>query len=211
MRTLFLNPNADPAITRVFRFGIAAAIDGREDYAVRLNAGAPRIIDSLADNELAARLMVRQLPVIGRDFDQMVVMSSLDTGFDVLRAASPIPVHGFTRSVLAWQGRRQAKLNPVFFGAELAPAYQGLFEASGWAGLVAQTRILPLSPLQACAAPETALDAAAEICRELQSVNDCPCFIVGAVGITLSEALAHRGYNVLQPIPAMLGALDLAS
>ena len=209
MRTLFLNPNSSEAITNILRRQIAAQGLPLADYDVRQLDGAPRIIGSAADNALAQTLLEERFKTLTGGFQRLVMMSSLDTGFEVAHRLGGIEVHGFTRSVLAHYGRLGQHLQAITFDASMTSLYRALFESGAHAGVVKSITALPLAPGDVAGAREAALAALRNLCRKLMQASAVPIFIVGAVGLELGEVLRQEGFGqVIDPVADLVARLQ---
>ena len=209
MRTLFLNPNSSEAITNILRRQIAAQGLPLADYDVRQLDGAPRIIGSAADNALAQVLLEERFTTLTNGFQRLVMMSSLDTGFEAACRLGGIEVHGFTRSVLAQHRRLGQQLQAITFDASMTSLYRALFESGAHKGVVQSITALPLAPGDVAGAREAALAALRTLCRQLMQASPVPVFIVGAVGLELGEVLRQEGFGqVIDPVADLVAHLQ---
>ena len=209
MRTLFLNPNSSDAITETLRHQIAAQGLRSADYDVRQLDGAPRIIGSARDNALAQALLEERFKALTSGFTRLVMMSSLDTGFEAAHRLGGIEVHGFTRSVLARHRRLGQYLQAITFDASMTSLYRALFEAREQDGVVQSITVLPLAPGDVAHARQAVLDALRKLCRQLTQASAAPIFIVGAVGLELGEVLRQEGFGqVIDPVADLVAHLQ---
>lgn len=209
MKTLFLNPNSSEAITNILRHQIAAQGLPLADYDVRQLDGAPRIIGSAADNALAEALLEERFRTLTSGFQRLVMMSSLDTGFEAAQRLGGIEVHGFTRSVLAQHRRLGQQLQAMTFDASMTPLYSALFDSGAHKGVVQSITALPLAPGDVAGAKEAALAALRTLCRQLVQASPSPVFIVGAVGLELGEVLRQEGFGqVIDPVADLVAYLQ---
>lgn len=208
LKTLFLNPNSSGEITDLFRCLIAARIAPDAAYEVAMLDGAPRVIASEADNAYACALLLeRAAGWLGR-YERIVLMSSLDTGFDALQDRTGLEVRGFTRSVLSWHKSRGRSVHAVTFDASMTPLYEHLFTSGTHAGVVQGVSTLPISPADVAGSRDHVLAALRAMCCKLKQTSAAPLFIVGAVGLQFSEILRHEeGMCIIDPIADMLAQL----
>ena len=171
MRTLFLNPNSSEAITQTLRRQISAHGLSPADYDVQQLDGAPRIIGSARDNALAQTLLEERFKALTSGFGRLVMMSSLDTGFEAARRLGGIEVHGFTRSVLARHRSLRQHLQAITFDASMTPLYRTLFESREQEGVVQSIAVLPLAPGDVASAREAVLDALRKLCQQLAQAS----------------------------------------
>lgn len=212
MRTLFLNPNSSAAVTSRLRALIARDGGPAFEWEVRCMADAPELIASEQDNLRAEALLQRELPAIAGAPGRLVLMSSLDSGYEAARRAMGERVCGFTRGVLAWHARSGRRLQVLTFGPGMAPLYRRLFQDSGHAAVVESHSVLDLGPSAALASSAATLDALRRSCGELASRSDAPVFVVGAAGLQLSLQLRDEGFtNLVDPVADLLQYLQQAS
>ncbi len=209
MRTLFLNPNSSEAITETLRRQISAHGLSPADYDVQQLDGAPRIIGSARDNALAQTLLEKRFKALTSGFGRLVMMSSLDTGFEAARRLGGIEVHGFTRSVLARHRGLVQQLQAITFDASMTSLYRALFEAREQEGVVQSITVLPLAPGDVARVREAVLDALRKLCGQLAESSAAPIFIVGAVGLELGEVLRQEGFGqVIDPVADLIAQLQ---
>lgn len=211
MRTLFLNPNSSNRITAVFRQHIDARVKQKVDYQVKLVDGAPPIIASADDNARASHLLQERFEDLSIGFSRVVLMSSLDTGFDCLHGTTEIEVCGFTRSVLAWHRSRGQRLQAITFDDSMTPLYQRLFAADGNDGVVHSITAVEISPLDVAGSQKAALLLLQSLCQRLARTSTDPIFIVGAVGLELAECLRSEHRQVIDPVDDMLAYLGISA
>lgn len=209
MKTLFLNPNSNDAITRTLQRQIAAQGLSPASFEVRQLAGAPKIIGSLQDNMKAQRMFKEEYKQLTPGFTRLVMMSSLDTGFDVAREVGEIEVYGFTRSVLAWHRSQAQQLQAITFDPSMTSLYQALFATKENQGVVGHISTLPLAPGEVESAWDAVLNSLRRVCRRLTDASSAPIFIVGAVGLELGETLRQEGFHqVIDPVANLIAHLQ---
>jgi Asp/Glu/hydantoin racemase len=208
MRTLFLNPNSSDSITAMLsrRIGNGGWTAGR--WAVKKTEGAPEIIGSLRQNLDAEAAVAHQLAGLSDGFDRVVMMSSLDTGYEVARQRFGDAAFGFTRSVLAHQRRLGHRLQVVTFDRGMTDLYKEVFEASGQSEIVHAWTVLDLNPAEVAARPEAAINALQDACSQRTAASDQHLFIVGIVGIELAAQLHRSGVpGIVDPLADLLSWL----
>ena len=209
MKTLFLNPNSNNAITKTFQRQIDAQGLPPASYEVRQLAGAPKIIGSLQDNMKAQRILKKNYKQLTQGFTRLVMMSSLDTGFDAARDVGEIEVYGFTRSVLTWHRSQAQQLQAITFDPSMTSLYQALFAIKETQGVVVHISTLPLAPGEVESAWDAVLKSLRQECRQLSDTSSVPIFIVGAVGLELGEALRQEGFHqVIDPVANLIAHLQ---
>jgi Asp/Glu/hydantoin racemase len=208
VKTLFLNPNSSHAITETLKRQIASHSCLPSDYEVRQLDGAPLIIGSMNDNEQAQALLEKHFRELTTGLQRLVIMSSLDTGFEAARRLGGIEVHGFTRSVLAWSRLRSQQLQAITFDPSMTHLYRALFGAKETEGIVKHINVLPLAPADVGQAREAVLGALRGMCAKLSDSCSSPIFIVGAVGLEFGQLLRQEGFRqVIDPIADLMAFL----
>lgn len=209
MTTLFLNPNSNEAITRTLLRQISAQGLDPARYEVRRLKGAPKIIGSAQDDALAVAQLENHFQSLTSGFSRLVMMSSLDTGFEAARRLGGIEVHGFTRSVLAQHRRLGQRLQAITFDTSMTSLYEALFKAKEHEGVVKSITVLPLAPDDVMRGRQAVLDFLRTVCRELAGASPAPIFIVGAVGLELGELLRQEGLTqVIDPVADLVKYLQ---
>lgn len=209
MKTLFLNPNSNEAITKTLRRQIAEHGWLPGSYDVRCLAGAPQIIGSLHDEFKSEGLLEEHYEELTHGFTRLVMMSSLDTGFETARRLGGIDVHGFTRSVIAWHRSQAQQLQVITFDPSMTPLYQALFSIEENKNVVLNTTVVAFAPAAVADAGGAVLDLLRRICRQLTDASSAPIFIVGAVGLNLGEALRQEGFKqVIDPVANLVACLQ---
>ena len=208
MRTLFLNPNSSDGITGTLRRHIARCGWPASEWEVAKVQGAPRIIGSAEENDQAVKALDLSLGALCAGFDRVVMMSSVDTGYDVARRHLGDAAFGFTRSVLARHRKLGRKLQVITFDKDMTALYERAFDATGHASVVGNWRVVDLMPAAVAAGPDAALAAVRERCRELADASTDGIFVVGAVGLELADTLREEGMqSVIDPVSDLLAFL----
>lgn len=207
MKTLFLNPNGSDAVTAQLRDAIRRAGGLRQQWEVRKLAGAPEIIASADDNARATALLQRSLPALAQEFGRLVLMSSLDTGYELAAQLAPGRAFGFTRGVLALHRRRGSALQAVTFGAGMRGLYAELFAQEE--GAVKRHDVFDAGPhALAGSGASDSEGALASLCDRLHARSGAPVFLVGAVLLPLADRLraAQRPW-IIDPVADLLAFL----
>lgn len=208
MRTLFLNPNSSEAITETLMRQISAQGLNPASYEVRQLEGAPTIIGSAQENAMAVALLEEQFKTLTSGFARLVMMSSLDTGFEAARRLGSIEVHGFTRSVLARHRCLRQRLQTITFDTSMSSLYRALFQAKEHLGVVQSISVVPLAPGDVMQGRNAVLEPLRKTCQKLAKSCPAPIFIVGAVGLELGEVLRREGVaQVIDPISDLVAHL----
>lgn len=212
MRTLFLNPNSSDRITATLRRHIERCGGPCGRWDVAQVEGAPRIIGSAQENEQAAKALDRSLPALCAGFDRVVMMSSVDTGYDMARRHMGDAAFGFTRSVLARHRRLGRKLQVITFDKDMTQLYERAFDATGHASVVGRWRVLDdLTPASVAAHPDAAIAAVRQLGRALAASSPDGIFVVGAVGLELAATLRDEGlHSLIDPVSDLLAWLGAA-
>uniref|UniRef100_UPI00104A5769 aspartate/glutamate racemase family protein n=1 Tax=Variovorax sp. BK018 TaxID=3450241 RepID=UPI00104A5769 len=211
MRTLFLNPNSSDEITATLRRHIARCGWHADEWEVAKVEGAPRIIGTALENAQAVEALDRRLCSLRAGFDRVVVMSSLDTGYDIVRGQLGDAAFGFTRSVLAQHRSLGRKLQVITFDMSMTALYERAFDATGHGSVVGNWRVLDAMPAAVAARPDDALAELRRRCRELEPASQDKIFVVGAVGLELAAALRAEGlHSVIDPVADLLAWLRAA-
>lgn len=211
MKTLFLNPNSSDEITATLRRHIGCCGWPPERWEVRKVENAPMIIGSLAQNADAEAALARELPRLSAGFDRIVMMSSLDTGYEIGRERFGDAAFGFTRSVLAQHRRLDQRLQIITFDKDMTSLYERAFEAAGHSAVVDSWSVLDLMPAAVAAQPHLALDELRSVCRRLRETSTQPIFVVGAVGLELAASLRREGVEgLIDPVGDLLAWLGSA-
>lgn len=211
MKTLFLNPNSSETVTQTLRRRIAeGAVPG--EFQVRCLQGAPQVIASASDNAAAISVLARRLPQLAEGFDRVVLMSSLDSGYELASRLLAQPVFGFTRSVLSWRRRQGQPLHVVTFGSAMSALYDPVFGADGNAGVVRSRTVFEAGPLAMHgpgARPLT--EQLGALCDRLHAQQPLPVFVVGAVALEAALELREQGRPwLVDPVADLLRWLDAA-
>ncbi|MDQ6780025.1 MAG: aspartate/glutamate racemase family protein [Candidatus Eremiobacteraeota bacterium] len=211
MKTLFINPNGSDEITATLRRHIERCGWPASRGEVATVERAPRIIGSAEQNAEAENELARVLPELGAGFDRVVMMSSVDTGYDIARKRFGSAAFGFTRSVLGQHHKLDQKIHVVTFDKDMTPLYEHAFEATGYRSVVAGWSVLDQKPTEVAARPEAALDALRETCTGLAKAPAPLIFVVGAVGLDLALRLRQEGLTTLiDPVSDLLAWLGRA-
>lgn len=209
MRTLFLNPNSSDKITATLRRHIARRGWPPDRWNVAKVGGAPRIIGSAAQNAEAEAALEQALPAASEGFDRVVMMSSLDTGYEIARRRFGDAAFGFTRSVLAQQHRLGRRLQIVTFDNDMTSLYEAAFAATGHSAVVAGWTVVDLKPTTVAAQPTLALEDLRAVCRRLAQTPSDAIFVAGAVGLELVMQLRRDGVDgLVDPVSDLLAWLD---
>jgi Asp/Glu/hydantoin racemase len=209
MRTLFLNPNASTAVTALLRQRVAAARPAFV-WDLRCIEQAPEVIASAADHTEAEIALAARLPALAARWQRLVLMSSLDTGHALaMRLLPGVHVEGFTRAVLARQGRMDRRVHVLTFGAPMKPLYAQLFADAGAAALVARHAVCDIAAGSLLQPGAEALRAkVASVCDALHGAEPLPVFIVGALALPLADQLRAAGRPwIVDPIADLLASL----
>lgn len=211
MRTLFLNPNSSDEITGTLRRHIARCGWPATDWDVAKVEGAPRIIGSALENDQAAKALDQSLPALCVGFDRVVMMSSVDTGYDIARRYLGSAAFGFTRSVLAQHHALGQKLQVVTFDKDMTALYERTFDATCHRSVIGHWKVLDLMPAAVAARPGNALAAVRDLCDELADASTDRIFVVGAVGLELAATLREEGmHSLINPVSDLLDWLRAA-
>lgn len=209
MKTLFLNPNSSDEITATLRRHIGRGGWPTDRWEVAKVEGAPRIIGSAEQNAEAEEKLAGVLATLSAGFDRVVMMSSVDTGYDIARRQFGAAAHGFTRSVLGQHWRHDQRLHVVTFDKDMTSLYEHAFEATGYGSVVAGWSVIDVKPTAVAARPQAALDELRQVCRGIGGVSAPRTFVVGAVGLDLAVSLRQEGLTrVIDPVHDLLAWLD---
>ena len=205
MKTLFLNPNSNDAITETLRRQIAAQGLLIDSYEVCQVNGAPKIIGSLQQNLEAQRVFRSNYKRLTQGFTRLMMMSSLDTGFEAAHDEGGMEVYGFTRSVLAWHRSQARQLQAITFDPSMTSLYQDLFSNKENEGVVMHISTLELAPSEVENARDDVLNSLRKKCYKLTASSPVLIFIVGAVGLELGEVLRQEGFHqVIDPVADLI-------
>lgn len=209
MKTLFLNPNSSDEITATLRRHIARCGWPAERWDVAKVEGSPRIIGSATQNAEAEAALKPALPAASAGFDRVVMMSSVDTGYEIARRRFGDAAFGFTRSVLAQQRRLGRQLQVVTFDKDMTPLYEAAFAATGNGAVVAGWTVIDLKPVAVAMDAARALEELRAICRRLSPTSPNAIFVVGAVGLELVMQLRRDSVEgLVDPVADLLAWLD---
>ena len=211
MKTLFLNPNSSEEITATLRRHIGRGGWPVNWWEVAKVDDAPRIIGSASQNAEAEAAVERALPALSNGFDRVVMMSSVDTGYDTARRRFGDQAYGFTRSVLAQHHRLGQQLQIVTFDKAMTALYESTVEAAGHRAVVAGWTVIDRVPSAVAAQPSLALEELHTVCGDLAKTSWHPIFVVGAVGLALTEELRSNGMTgLVDPVSDLLRWLGRA-
>lgn len=208
MKTLFLNPNSNDEITNVMRRQISAQVLPSAKYDIQNIKDAPNIICSAQDDAIAQELLSRNFRDITSGFTRLVLMSSIDTGYQLACSINSIEVHGFTRSILARYKHLGKGLRAITFDPSMTFLYREIFESHPYLGVVQSINVLPLAPSAVANDKHHVLNTLNDLCWKLSQTSNTPIFIVGAVGLQFGEELRREGLNlVIDPISDLIDHL----
>ncbi len=208
MNTLFLNPNSSADITATLRRHIAACGWPAERWSVLCVDSAPRIIASAAQNETAQRAAAPMLAEARQKFDRVVLMSSLDTGYETARRLFGDRAYGFTRSVLRERERRGQRLQVVTFDPSMTALYRHALASAGADRLVSRWSVIDQAPADVAAGPHAALHRLRDVCRRSADASADPIFVIGAVALELARTLREEGlHEIIDPVADLLAWL----
>lgn len=153
LRILVANPNTTPQVTELCeRAARAVASPGTEIVPLTGRFGA-RIINSRAENAIAAHAMLDMLAEHAAGADAVLLAVSYDTALLPAREVLPIPVVGMTEAAMLAACLLGTRFGLVTFGT--APVYRELVALYGLTGRLAGVRAITASPTDAYANPAT--------------------------------------------------------
>jgi len=208
MRTVFLNPNSNAQLARRFEERIEAAGGVPGDWAVRCVPQAPHVITSPAEDRAAATATLNSVCAQGQAFDRVVLMSSVDTGYQEIRRLPGLHVFGFTRSVLGWHRAMGTRLQVVTFGIAMSAQYESIFRDEGNESVVQGHTVIEVSPAHLADGASSVSTEVASVCDLRHAASGTPVFLVGALALDLSDRL--RGDSrcwIVDPIADLLAFL----
>lgn len=235
MRLLLINANTTQAVTDLCA-GAArkVASPGTEIVPVTGAFGA-RIIESRAENAVAAHALLDALAAHRDGADAVLIAVSYDTGLAAAREVAGIPVVGITQASLVTAGLLGDRIGLVTFGTPWL--YRELASAYGYGERLAGIETIEAGAREAYANPAVVLAGVSEaagrlvaragadsvvLCGAAMSgmaeaiAREMPVPVVDGVscGVPLCEMLAARGHRrVRRPRPGasgigLSGALD---
>jgi Asp/Glu/hydantoin racemase len=209
MKTLFLNPNSSAEITEIMRRQIGSQGLPSKSYDIQKLEDAPRIIGSAQDNAIAKKILEENFRQLISGFTRLVLMSSLDTGFESASSMGGIEVYGFTRSVLARYNHLEKGLKVITFDPSMTRLYREIFEEDQFKGVVQSINVLPLAPSAVMHGQEDVINSLSNLCWKLSQNSETPIFILGAVGLRLGEELRKDGLTlIIDPIADLINHLQ---
>jgi len=210
MRILFLNPNSSEAITKSFAQAIAQHIQPQCRFEVRRTPEAPTVISSDEENLASETLLLASIPPLLDDYDKVVLMSSVDTGFEVLAPLAPDVVVGFTRAVLLHHIHQAQPLQLITFDPAMTPLYQKIIDELHASPLITNHEVLAIAPNAVANQEAQTLQQLERLCTDMTKRYTSPIFIVGAVGLRFADQLrTHHGWPIVDPIHDLLAYLGL--
>lgn len=211
MRVLFLNPNSSEAITKSFEQAIAQHIQPQCQFEVRRTPDAPTVISSDEENLASETLLLASIPPLLDHYDKVVLMSSVDTGFETLAPLAPDTVVGFTRAVLQHHINQAQPLQLITFDPAMTPLYQRIIdELHAAPPLIMNHEVLAIAPNAVANQEAQTLQQLKRLCTDMTKRYTSPIFIVGAVGIRFADQLrTHHGWPIVDPIHDLLAYLGL--
>lgn len=223
MRLLVANPNTTPQVTELCaRAARAVASPGTEIVPLTGRFGA-RIINSRAENAIAAHAMLEMLAEHADGADAVLLAVSYDTALLAARELLPIPVVGMTEASMYAACLLGTRFGLVTFGTP--GLYHDLVASQGLTGRLAGIRAIAASAVDAYSTPEKVDGLVAEAAKALaeetgaEAVALCGAAMAGmpvriaarvpvpvldgiAAGVGLCEMLVR-----LKPAKARLGSL----
>lgn len=210
MTTLFLLPNDNPPLARRFHERIESAGGVPGGWAVECTPCAPQVIASPEDDRRAAAAAAAHLRTQGARWSRVVLMSSVDTGYDEVQAQAGIEAFGFTRCVLGWHRSQGRTLEVVTFGRAMTARYERIFREHE--GVVQGHAVLDVSPAALASSSPAEVAAVARLCDVRHEASGAPVFLVGALALDLADRLRSdsRGW-IVDPVADALAFLRRAA
>jgi allantoin racemase len=140
MRILIINPNSDPAMTRVIEEAARAFAAGRFEVVCRPTPGAPAFIETYEDEARAAPGMAAMLRDFQDAFDAFVVACHSDPNLDLMKEIGRKPVVGIGEASMKIATMLGHRFSVVATDAHSVPNKEALADSYGLAGRLASVR-----------------------------------------------------------------------
>ncbi len=209
LRLLVANPNTTPEVTELCaRAARAAAAPGTEIVSVTGGFGA-RIINSRAENAIAAHAMLDLLAAHIEGIDAVLLAVSYDTALLAAREVMPVPVVGMTEASMHAACLLGTRFGLVTFGTPFI--YQELVALYGLTGRLAGIRGITASAVDAYANPETVDALVAEAAAALVAETGAEVVVLcGAAMAGMPPRIADRvSVPVIHGIASGVGMAEM--
>ena len=199
MRLLVANPNTTPAVTELCaRAARAAASPGTEIVPLTGRFGA-RIINSRAENAIAAHALLDLLAECLGDADAVLLAVSYDTALLAAREVLPVPVVGMTEASMHAACLLGTRFGLVTFGTPFI--YHELVAQAGLSGRLAGIRAITASAVDAYSNPQAVDALVADAAGTLVAETDAEVVVLcGAAMAGMPGRIAER-----VPVPVIDG------
>lgn len=100
------------------------------------------------------------------------------------------------------------RLQVVTFDKNMTALYEHAFDATGCRAVVAGWMVVDVMPAKVAKRPAVAVDELQSVCRRLSKTSTDPIFVVGAVGLALTERMREDGFlGLVDPVSDLLAWL----
>lgn len=209
MRLLVANPNTTPQVTELCaRAARAVASPGTEIIPLTGRFGA-RIINSRAENAIAAHAMLDLLAEHAAGADAVLLAVSYDTALMAAREVLPVPVVGMTEASMLAACLLGARFGLVTFGT---PAlYRELVAQQGLTERLAGIKVIAASAVDAYSSPDAVDAMVAEAATALAEETGAEVAVLcGAAMAGMPARIAARvPVPVLDGIAAGVGMCEM--
>lgn len=152
MRLLMINANTSPAVTALCAAAARAAASPGTEIVPLTGAFGPLIIQSRAENAIAAHALLDGLAAHRTGIDAVLIAVSFDTALDAAREIAGCPVVGMTQASLLTAALIGERIGLVAFSSR--EMYRALAESYGMGARLAGIEIVDAHPSQAATDPD---------------------------------------------------------
>jgi allantoin racemase len=209
LRILVANPNTTPEVTGLCeRAARAVASPGTEILPLTGRFGA-RIINSRAENAIAAHAMLELLADHATAADAVLLAVSYDTALLAARELLPVPVVGMTEAAMLAACLLGTRFGLVTFGT--APVYRELVALNGLTGRLVGVRTVAASAKDAYSNPAAVDALVASSATALAEAEGAEAVVLcGAAMAGMPARIADRvPVPVLDGIAAGIGMCEM--
>lgn len=179
-RILVLNPNTDPAVTRMMvAIAAEAAPDGMIVDGASVASGARLILDPAALEEARHAVEAMAPTIAARACDGVVVAAFGDPGMEALRRTLSCPVAGLAEASMAAAAALGERFCVVTTTPELAPSIDRMALRYGHGALFAGTFCTPDDPRTLMADPQALAGALEAVCEAAMGEAGVTAIIIG--------------------------------
>ena len=190
---LVINPNSNEQVTENLRHSLRE-FETEASIECRTSAGAPFGIESDADVEVAASMILQQVSA-EQDRDAIVIACYSDPGLAQCREQFDVPVFGMQDSALRAAARGDRRFGVLALSDESIARHLAYIETLGLQGSLAAELPLHISVAQSAGDPQT-IDKVIATGRRLVAEFGAEAVVLGCAGMAALQAPAEQALAV---------------